>query len=148
MVCLGEQSGSTFPWVVPRLVIQMKKKMHLHTLFGRKMFISLLSAKKKSPADISNIAITENFGLILWILREDTSSHNQIPCSLSSCWVIHNSCELPWFWVWYNMYNSKQESNSTSNYSQMHRIRANFDLGQLDITGQSTRTESFVSLLC
>ena len=63
--------------------------MHKHTLFGRKMFISLLSAKKKSHADtcISNIAITENFGLILWILREDTS-HNQILCSLSSCWVI------------------------------------------------------------
>ena len=46
------------------------------------------------------------------------------------------------------MYNSKQASNSTSNYSQIQRIQANFDLGQLDITGQSTRTESFVSLLC
>ena len=70
LVYLGKkQLGSTFTWIVPRLVTHMK---HLHTCLAEissskelECFIHLLSANNKFLIDLLKLAITGNFGFIL-----------------------------------------------------------------------------------
>ena len=63
LVCLGKkQLGSTFTWIVPRLVTHMK---HLHTCLAYiSVSIHLLSANKISFADLLKVAVTRKLGLI------------------------------------------------------------------------------------